>query len=118
MHYSTLYFIQTDRGPCSFRSVRDPSVFKDLASDRNFKLVMIQSSHRFGLAASLPKLSESSLAGGLSEGAHSEPERSEGERSEAEDRSPPSQTRSRPGVWGGTPNDTIKPTGFVSPRGA
>ncbi|MCP3664275.1 MAG: hypothetical protein GY696_17585 [Gammaproteobacteria bacterium] len=31
----------------------------------NFKLVMIQSSHRFGLAASSPNLSESSLAGGL-----------------------------------------------------
>ncbi len=28
-----------------------------------FKLVMIQSSHRFGLAASSPNLSESSLAG-------------------------------------------------------
>ncbi len=31
----------------------------------NFKLVMIQSSHRFGLAAPSPNLSESSLAGGL-----------------------------------------------------
>ncbi|MCP3665816.1 MAG: hypothetical protein GY696_25520, partial [Gammaproteobacteria bacterium] len=29
----------------------------------NFKLVMLQSSHRFGLAASSPNLSESSLAG-------------------------------------------------------
>ncbi len=29
----------------------------------DFKLVMIQSSHRFGLAASSPNLSESSLAG-------------------------------------------------------
>ncbi len=31
----------------------------------NFKLVMVQSSHRFGLAASSPNLSESNLAGGL-----------------------------------------------------
>ncbi len=29
----------------------------------DFKLVLIQSSHRFGLATSLPNLSESSLAG-------------------------------------------------------
>ncbi|MCP3667663.1 MAG: hypothetical protein GY696_35095 [Gammaproteobacteria bacterium] len=26
--------------------------------------------------------------------------------------------RSRPGVWGGAPDDSIKPTGLVSPRGA
>ncbi|MCP3661054.1 MAG: hypothetical protein GY696_00940 [Gammaproteobacteria bacterium] len=26
--------------------------------------------------------------------------------------------RSRPGVWGGAPPDSIKPTGLLSPRGA
>ncbi len=55
------------------------------------KLVMIQSNHRFGLAASLPNLSESSLADVGCEGSVSEPERSEGERSEAEDGAHPAK---------------------------
>ncbi len=37
--------------------------WQDRSQGANFKLVMIQSSHRFGLAASSPNLSESSLAG-------------------------------------------------------
>ncbi len=57
----------------------------------DLKLVMIQSSHPFGLAEwSQICLNPVWRVG--SEGSRSEPERSEGERSEAEDRSPPSQT--------------------------
>ncbi len=54
----------------AYRSVvREPShiTYSGVArkGGGNFMLVMIQSSHRFGLVASPPNLSESSLTGGL-----------------------------------------------------
>ncbi len=69
-----------------------PSGVAKVGGGGAFKLVMIQSSHRFGLAArSQICLNPVWRAG--SEGSRSEPERSEGERSEAGDRSPPSANR-------------------------